>query len=147
MSDWWNFKKKLPYAHYLRIFSILPLFSGIRIRFLKLCQLIIFSRILKQMAPNCSEERSPNIQLPKWFCIHHIKGREPLNLHINNFLGVSWSLKVHGLPPPNVVNTKSFWYLDIRGLLFQTIWCHLFQNPRKNDQLTQFQKTNPYPRK
>ena len=44
------------------------------------------------------------------------------------------------------MNTKSFWYLDIRGSLFQTIWCHPFPNQRKIERLTEFYKKSVPPK-
>ena len=59
---------------------------------------------------------------------HHIRGGEPINFHINHFLGVSWKFRGS---PTNVVDTIFFGYLSIRKSLFQTISCNLFQNQRK----------------
>ena len=92
------------------IFHFIIIFKGMDF-FLKSCQSLNFCRILKRKASNCSEEQSPYIQIPKQFGIHHIGGGEgcepsPSTDRSTIFLGVSW--KVQGLPPPNVVDTKSF---------------------------------------
>ena len=130
------------------IFHFTTIFGGTDFFFLKFCQLIIFSRILKRMAPNYLEEQSPNIQLPKWFGIHHIRRRGGASqLTYQHFLGVSWKFWVPGLLPLNVVDTKLFWYLDIRGSLFRTIWCHPFQNPRKNLSIDRISKKRSEPPK
>ena len=50
------------------------------------------------------------------------RGEEPMNYSLP--LKKILICKLRGSPPPILVNTKSFWYLDIRGLLFWTIRCH-----------------------
>ena len=95
------------------------------------------------MAPNCSEEQFPYRKMPQKIGIHHIWWGEPLEFQLTPKKIVD--MKVEGLPPTNVVDTNFFWYFSIRGLLFWTIWCHLFWNRRKIERLTKFQKKSSVP--
>ena len=82
---------------------------------------------------------------PKKILSPHIRGGEPVNFHINNFLGVSW--KLWGSHPPLYIYIYIFNIFSIRGLLFWTIWSLPFWNLIKIERLTQFPKKSPNPPK
>ena len=143
MSDWHNFQKKVRTPRNWWKTGIYLKIGAWRIFFLKLCQSLNFYQISKRMAPNCSEEQSPYRKISKKIPSPHIRGGEPVNFHINNFLGVSW--KLWGSHPPLYIYIYFFNIFSIRGLLFWTIWSLPFWNLIKIERLTQFPKKSPNP--
>ena len=75
-------KRNFPTPIICRYFPFYHYFRGYGFVFWNCVNWSFFFRILKQMAPNYSVEWSPYIQIPKWFGIHHIMGREPMNFRL-----------------------------------------------------------------
>ena len=102
-----------------------------------------FSLISKWIAVNCLGERSPYRKIYKKNPPPHIRGGRAHQFSYQHFF--RGKQKVQGLPPPLIYIYIFFIIFSIRGLLFQTIWCLLFQNRRKIERLTQFPKKLPAP--
>ena len=116
-NRFWNQRKiekvfffKLPYPYCLQIFSANGRGGWI---FFKLRQLLNFSPISKQMAPNCSEEQSPYSKIPKKNGIHHISWGSPSTFISTIFLGVSWNSR----PPYLIWWIPIFYVFSYKGII------------------------------